>query len=392
MKILLVITDYGSFNNFLSEVAVKLLTQGHEVHVICSPVKVINFADKHPFHEMGITFHYLSFPRSFNLISQLSSSKKINKKIDEIEPDVINIHFTTGIFTTLLWRKPPYLTMGTIHGVGYPMIKQKIKRLILEAAERFCFKRLDKIYLINEHDYKLVHNLYPEKTFKYKSFGVGNDLNKFDPVKIPVEERKDLREELLIKEEDFVLAFTGRFVAFKGFDKLIKSFNALVNHYKIHNIKLLIIGGEDPIHGSGLTEQENLNYKNNEHIINISFTGEVNRYLAVADLFVFPSTKEGMPVCIMEALSMGVPVITSNSRGCNDLVIHEFNGLLLSAEPTISEIREAILKLYRNRELLCQMSENALSKRHQYNREIFVDEQIDAYEEVPEQLKYYIAV
>jgi glycosyltransferase involved in cell wall biosynthesis len=379
MRILLIITDYGSFNNFLSEVAVTLLQNGHDVHVLCSPSKVINCKDKQPYADMGIKIEYVNFPRSFNPFKQLAASINIHKKINAINPDLINVHFTTGIFTTLLWRKPAYFTIGTIHGVGYPMIKQKIKRAIFESIEKFCFRRLDQIYLINEYDYELVSQLHPQKTFKYSSYGVGNDVHKFDPQTITEHDRDGLRSELMIKDDDFVLAFTGRFVAFKGFDKVVKTFNALVKHYKIHDIKLLIIGGDDPIHPNGLNKEEDTDYKSSEQIINIPFTADVNKYLAVADVFVFPSIKEGMPVCIMEALSMGVPVITSNSRGCNDLIKHGFNGLLLSDDPTIAEIREAVLKLYRDRTLLQNLSENALSKRTEYNREKYVREQVDAY-------------
>ncbi|MGY3211427.1 glycosyltransferase [Mucilaginibacter sp. HD30] len=382
MRILLIITDYGSFNNFLSELAVKLVSNNYEVHVICSPAKVINTVDKHPYAELGIKFHYVNFPRSFNMFKQLAASRKIHTIINNINPYLINVHFTTGIFTTLLWRKPTQFTVGTIHGVGYPMIKSTVKKAIFQAVEKFCFNRLDQIYLINDFDFDLVRQIHPEKTFKYKSYGVGNDLERFDPFNVAEETKAATRSQLLIKDSDFVLVFTGRFTSFKGFNKLIKAFNSLVNHYRLPDIKLLIIGGEDPIHSSGLNLQELVEYKNNEHIVKIDFTADVNLYLSIADVFVFPSEKEGMPVCIMEALSMGVPVITSDSRGCHDLIRHDFNGLLLSDNPTVSEIREAILKLYRNRALVKKMSVNALSKRTDFSRQAYVDDQIAAYNQV----------
>jgi glycosyltransferase involved in cell wall biosynthesis len=382
MRILLIITDYGSFNNFLSELAVKLVGNNYEVHVICSPAKVINTVDKHPYTELGIKFHYVSFPRSFNMFKQLAASRKIHNIINAINPYLINIHFTTGIFTTLLWRKPAQFTVGTIHGVGYPMVNGIAKRTVFEMVEKFCFNRLDQIYLLNDFDFELVKQLYPEKAFRYKSYGVGNDLERFDPFNVDAKTKATTRSQLCIKDNDFVLVFTGRFTAFKGFNKLIKAFNSLVNHYRLPDIKLLIIGGEDPIHSSGLNLQELVEYKNNEHIIKIDFTADVNLYLAIADVFVFPSEKEGMPVCIMEALSMGVPVITSDSRGCHDLIRHDFNGLLLSDNPTVSEIREAVLKLYRNRALVKKMSVNALSNRSDFSRQAYVDDQIAAYDQV----------
>lgn len=51
-------------------------------------------------------------------------------------------------------------------------------------------------------------------------------------------------------------------------------------------------------------------------------------YLSIADAMAFPSEREGMPVCVMEALSMGVPVIGCNRRGVRDLVESDATGIL----------------------------------------------------------------
>jgi len=382
MKLLLIITDYGSFNNFLSEVAVRLTITGNEVHVICSSVKVIDYQDKYPYTGLGIKFHYIDFPRSFNLFKQLAASKKINKKIAAINPDLINIHFTTGIFTTVLWKKPAFFTIGTIHGVGYPIIKGKLKKKIFEAIEKFCFKRLDQIYLLNNVDYNLLKNLYPRKSFKYNSCGVGCDLQKFNPDKITIDIKTNLRHSLSINPNDFVLAFTGRFVAFKGFDLVIKAMIALMNDQNNSTTKLILIGGKDPAHKYGLNKDEENFYKNSKQIIRVGFTADVNLYLAISNLFVFPSEKEGMPVCIMEALAMGLPVITSNTRGCNDLIENNFNGILLSDSPSVSEVKSAILELYQDNKLLKKLSANALSKRAEYSRERYINDQIMIYTNV----------
>lgn len=378
MRILLIITDYGSFNNFLSELAIKLVNTNNEVHVICSSDKIINVTDRYSYVSLGIQFHYIDFPRSFNLFKQILISKKINEKIKEIDPYLINIHFTTGIFTTVVWKKPKYITIGTFHGVGYPTIKTKLRRTVFTFVEKFCFKRLDQIFLLNQSDYNIVKQIHPHKTYIYNSLGVGYDVKKFDSHSISEETKENITHHLQINYKDFVLVFTGRFTAFKGFNKVIKALMSLVDEYK--DIKLLIIGGEDPVHKTGLTKEETDFYKNSPYVKNIGFTPDVNLYLSIADLFVFPSEKEGMPVCIMEALAMGVPVITSNSRGCNDLIENDFNGILLSEIPSVDELRTAILKLYNNRFLLKKLSANALLRRTEYGRDKYVSNQIDIYQ------------
>lgn len=379
MKITLIITDYGSFNNFIGEVAIKLIGLGHKVDVICSQTKVIDYEDKYPYQKLGINFHFLQFPRSFNFLKQLLASKKIADQIKIIQPDLINIHFTTAIFTTLMVRKPNVLTVGTIHGIGYPKIKGFIKRKIFEIVEKFCFKKLDQVYLINNFDFDLVKQLHPQKAYLYNSYGVGCDFRKFDPTLIADHVKADFRKRLGIAPDDFVLAFTGRFVAFKGFDLVIRTMLELSQRTEYKHIKLLLIGGKDPAHATGLTKQEDDFYLRNKQVLRVGFTADVNLYLAISELFVFPSAKEGMPVCIMEALSMGVPVVTSDSRGCNDLVKNEVNGILLNEKPSVKEISNAVLKLYRDREYLSRLKENALFGRKDLNRDMYVDDQIQIY-------------
>src|SRR5665647_351145 len=102
MKIVFIITDYGSFNNFLGELARELVMNKNEVHVICDKEKTINFKDKFPYSSLGIHIHYVDFLRSLKIISWVKTSVKIKKIIGKIEPDIVNLHFTTCIFISLL--------------------------------------------------------------------------------------------------------------------------------------------------------------------------------------------------------------------------------------------------------------------------------------------------
>jgi len=201
------------------------------------------------------------------------------------------------------------------------------------------------------------------------------NINLFDHQKINV------RENLGINNEDFVIAYTGRFVNFKGFDLVVRSFLELNKNYP-STFKLILIGGNDSIHPSGLTRAEENAYLSDPDIVKIGFTNEVEKYLAVSDVFLFPSLKEGMPVCIIEALSMGKPVITANTRGCNDLIQDQINGILLSDKPTADEIVNAVLLLKNTPELLAELGNNALKNRESYSREVFIDKQIKVYDSI----------
>jgi glycosyltransferase involved in cell wall biosynthesis len=379
MKLLLIITDYGSFNNFLSEVAIKLTEEGHQVEVLCSKLKVINYNDKFDFAAAGVVFHFVDFPRSFNLLKQLKASSQINKKIQEIDPSMIHIHFTTGIFTTVLWKKPPYYTIGTIHGLGYPVIESFTKRKVFEIVEKFCFSRLDRIDLINDFDYDLVRKAKGNKAFKLPTTGLGCDIIKFDPFKYSEKDNREFKHDLGLRDGDFIITYTGRFVHFKGFDKVIRTMKALVEA-GYPSIYLVLIGGPDGAHSNGLSPAEDDFFQKSNRVVKVGFTAEVERYLAVTDLFFFPSEKEGMPVCIIESLAMGVPVVTIKTRGCADLVENGFNGLVLDKDASVEDFVKEILNLYNNSAMRLRMSANARSNRTYLSRNNYVDEQIKVYE------------
>jgi glycosyltransferase involved in cell wall biosynthesis len=375
MRVLFIIPDYGSFNNFLAELAVKLLAEGNTLHVICSRDKIINFEDKYDYESLGVFFHYVSYPRELNILAHIRCSQQIHKAIDVIRPDIINIHFARGVLTSLLLKKPNYYTIGTFHGLSFPVVKKLGMGLLFYIIEHFSFRRLDEIWVLNESDYKIISNKYPEKVRLLKSFGLGCDIKRFNPASFSVQERSDLRAQLKINPDDFVLTYTGRFVQFKGFNKVLAAFKRLGDEHHI-NLKLIMIGGYDSLHSTGLSKAEENELKKSENIILTGFTNQIEKYLSITDLFVFPSTKEGMPVCIMEALAMGVPVLTTNTRGCNELVTDQFNGLLTNADPNVNEIIEKILLLVSNRGLLNKFAQNALNERTKLDRNHFINEQI----------------
>lgn len=345
MHILFIITDYGSFNNFLGEMALYMVAHHHRVSVICDSSKTIDIADKANYVEAGIAFHYVPFPRNFNIAKQYGASRAIHRLVNQIQPDFVHIHFTTAMSTTLLAGRLAFYTLGTVHGLGYPTLSHPLKRQIFKRTEHTIIKRLDEFWVLNQEDYNLLHAGYGKKIRQYKTAGIGCDTRTFKPVDKPVE-KQALRKAFGIAENMVVFTFIGRFVHFKGFHLVVKAFLELI-HTGAREAVLLLIGGHDALHPSGLSSGEERLIFRHPAIKQIAFTPDVASYLAITDLMVFPSVKEGMPVSIMEALAMHVPVLTSDTRGCNELVQDGINGYLTSARPNVEEVREAMLRFYK---------------------------------------------
>ena len=371
-----IITDYGSFNNFLAEIAVKL-SSTFCVHVFCSQDRIINIKDKFNYANFGITFHFIEIPRSFSIPKLINAAFKIRKLILFLKPKLVHAHFTTGILPTIFFRVRNLKFVGTFHGLGMNSTNG-VKRLIFSLVEVYCFARLDYIILLNELDLKLANKFYKSKTLKLNSQGLGCDIERFDINKFSLSNMSDDKLKLGI-DKKFVITYVGRFVEFKGFDIVIKVFRNL-SKKKPNQIALLLIGGIDPIHTTRLVNSELFELENG--IVNIGFTSNIEKYLSITDLFFFPSKKEGLPICVIESLSMGVPVLSFKERGIVDLIDNYFNGVLINSttkENDILRFSDIILDLIYNEGFMKQMSFNALSKRNIYSRSIYVEQQFAFY-------------
>lgn len=382
-NILIIVTDYGSFNNFLSELSIHL-SASFCVHVACSKSRIIKTEDKFIYKNYDVTFHYFDFPRNLSIFRLIKSSIAIRSLIKRISPILVHAHFTTGILPTILFRIKRIEYIGTFHGLGINST-HGLKSWFFYLVESFCFHRLDKIILLNNKDYKLLKEVKGNNAYLLSKYGVGCDLNRFDLNKISGDELRNIRMNFNL-DGKFVITFVGRFVEFKGFDIVLKVFNNLYSNFP-GKINLLLIGGLDPIHKTGLGD--NISLENEAGVINVGFTSSIEKYLAVSDLFFFPSRKEGLPVCLMESLSMGVPVLSYSERGIVELVESGINGVLIqpsTKEKDIQSFIEIIDLFINDRGQLKKLSVNALNLRHYYSRSSYVQTQIEFYLKIINQL------
>jgi len=105
-----------------------------------------------------------------------------------------------------------------------------------------------------------------------------------------------------------------------------------------------------------LLEKTSRSITHNPGIIMCGFKDDVRPYLALADVFVFPSYREGFPNVVLQACSFNLACIVTDINGNNEIIQSGVNGLIVQPKSSI-ELYEAMEILLCNRELRKKLAE-----------------------------------
>ena len=151
------------------------------------------------------------------------------------------------------------------------------------------------------------------------------------------DERAAARRSLDLPQEATLFLFTGRLVQRKGVDLLLDALAGLDDTTSLH----VVILGDGDERAALEARADSLGVQDR-----VTFAGEdpeVRPWLAAADAFVFPSRLEGLPNALLEAMSAGLPVITTAIGGCTD-VCEDGSGLLVPKDD-VTALRTAMHEL-----------------------------------------------
>ena len=183
----------------------------------------------------------------------------------------------------------------------------------------------------------------------------------------------------LMQPGTFTFLFIGRIVSEKGIDELVSAFSNL----KEYNCRLIIIGPDesdiDPI------KQETKQIMHNDpRIIPTGEQNDIRPWLAVADMLVLPSHREGFPNAVLEAGAMGVPAIVTDINGSREIIQHGYNGWVIplcNDYPSRSQaLHEAMRSALENKEKVHEMA--SASRKHileNWDKQIVLDALLQFY-------------
>ncbi len=374
MRLLIIIPNIVSYRAFLSDLCAEKVANGHEVHVACSPTEQWGRDAVTP-EQQGVRFHAIEFARGMNPLHHALAARKLRRLVRTIRPDLIHAHFSAGLFTTAFARTREWpMTIGTFHGISFPA-RRGFEGALIRTAELSAARRFDEICVLTEDDAVCLRKALPSLSVRtLSSAGLGCDLERFAPV--PASQREALRARLGFTPEHFVFVFVGRFVSFKGYADVVRAFLKMAPDHP--NARLLLVGVGDSLHETGLSAEDEQAMRACPQIVDVGFQKDVRPHLAASDVMVFPSSREGMPVCLMEALAMGLPAITRDSRGCRDVVRDGVDGFVLR-DCDEAHLSEAMKKLADDVPLRERMAAEARAGRERFSRKHFIAAQRKIY-------------
>ncbi|WDT68120.1 glycosyltransferase family 4 protein [Cloacibacterium sp. TD35] len=307
----------------------------------------------------GVKVHEIEMHRPISLRQDLKSLWKLYWYFKKEKPDIIHsITPKAGLLSMLAGKLAGVpIRMHTFTGLIFPHKSGYMKStlIIMDKILCGCATHLYpegkgvKADLIN---YKITNK--PLKVIANGNVN-GVDVDYYCPKVISQETKDLLREELHIYKDDFVFIFVGRLVIDKGLRELVKAFEKENKNNK--KIKLILVGSKEKVNH---LHKRNIfrNIHNHANIISVGFQEDVRPYFAISNVLVLPSYREGFPNVVLQAGAMGLPCIVSDISGCNEIITHHMNGILVPRKNTL-KLQEAMQMMLERPQLVESLQKNA---------------------------------
>jgi glycosyltransferase involved in cell wall biosynthesis len=304
--------------------------------------------------ERGVGFEALQFSRtSLNPFLNLFALLKLCRILGKIKPDIIlGYTLKPSVFAVVAGTiQRIRRRIALIEGLGYgftrgPESRRRLVRAVLLLVFRFIMPMTQRVVVLHQDDYVFFTSFCKNGSpALFLLPGIGVDMQKFSAVPLP-------------SFDSPTCVMISRLLRDKGVLDYVEAAR-LVRHRGL-NIRFVLVGGED-LNPSGISRAQAESWSREGIIEYLGFVENVRNAIADAHVCVLPSYyREGFPVTIMEAASMGRPTITTNVPGCRDAVIDGKTGKIVDPEDPRA-LASAIVELFNDTPELIRLAEGARS-------------------------------
>jgi glycosyltransferase involved in cell wall biosynthesis len=217
------------------------------------------------------------------------------------------------------------LVVNTVHGL-YATPEDKLGRRAAVLGLEWLAGRCSDLELYqSEEDLRWARRLRLARKGRSHLLGNGTDLGRFDPAQVPPERVAALRRELGLPADALVVGAVGRLVAEKGYRELFAAARAV--RQADPRVRFVAVGAPDLEKADAIGQEELARAAGD--VLVTGWRDDVRDLLAVMDVFVLASWREGMPRSAIEAAAMGKALVLTDIRGCREVARHDREALLV---------------------------------------------------------------
>jgi glycosyltransferase involved in cell wall biosynthesis len=329
-----------------------LRAAGYEVHIACSPGPLFEGLQND-----GFETHAIDVRRRFNPLANIRSVIQTLRLIRQKRYSIVNTHSPIGaaVGRVAAWLAGAPRVVYTVHGFYFHENMPAWQRFPLIAIEKLLGKVTSYFMFVSEEDRKtaLRYGIASRDSCTTTIYN-GVDTQHFAP---PAPPRRDVRLGSHLHPDRPVIGIVGRIVREKGYREFLEMAKRLLQAGQ--KATFLVVGDclpsdrdqwgrklKDKVRAEGLSDY-------------FAFTGlidDVAGALQAMDIFVLPSYREGFPRSILEAMATGLPVVSTDIRGCREAVLHGKTGLIVPPRDAKS-LTAAVAKLLQEPELAIAMGQ-----------------------------------
>ena len=343
MKFLIIVGSAEDFLPFRGDLVDALLSRGMQVHVALPDLDA-NSALHGKFLAKGLVVHKVTMQRAgMNPIADLHTMWQLLQLIKAIKPDTVLANMIKpvvyGIMASSMAGVPRRFAL--ISGLGYAFQDGNQRGLVRRLAEwlyALSLRGTHKVFFQNPDDLNLFHQLGILKPDAPSCVVNGSGVNVDYYAHTPIPE--GVPRFLLV----------ARLLGYKGVREYVAAAKLVKAQYP--EARFTLVGWIDYENPSAITQAELDTWIAEGTIDYMGRLTDVRPAIAQCSVFVLPSSyREGTPRSILEAMSMGRAIITTDAPGCRETVRSEDNGLLVSV-CSVDELVKAMLKFVENGELV----------------------------------------
>ena len=310
-----------SLINFRGPLIIKLIKENFEVIAMAAYRDSIIDSD---LKKMNVKFEEYPVKRNgLNPFSDLNTLMFLRNFFKRVKPDIIFSYTIKpvvwgGIATRVM---PDVRYYALITGLGYAFqnggFLRKLLSLMVVGLYRFSLKKAVKVIFQNPdnlHEF-VSRGIVPAAKCELVN-GSGVDMNHFSFVP-------------LLDDAPVTFLSIGRLLGEKGFREYAKA--AQIVKQKYPNVIFNLLGPADPS-PDGLSMDEVESWQKNGFVEYLGSASDVRPSIKNSHIYVLPSYHEGMPRTVLEAMSMGRPILTTDVPGCRETVVEGVNGYLVPKE------------------------------------------------------------